>query len=736
MIRRGILALAFATATAAAQQPAGVAVHVRAMHDSSNVAGAIVRIGGAAQVTGADGVATLLTAPGEATIIVSRLGFRTDTTRLTITAGGDILVVVRLVAAAHEAAPVIVAATRAERRVEDTPIRVEIVDEDEILEKGAMTPGDITMLLNETPGLRVQTTSPSLGGAGVRIQGLRGRYTLLLADGLPLYGGQSGGLGLLQIPPVDLARAEIIKGSASALYGPSALGGVVNLISRRPGDEPESELLLNQTSRSGTDAIFFTARPFAREGWGGTLLASAHRQDRSDLDRDGWTDMPKYERTVLRPRLFFDDRVSRSLFATAGLTVEERSGGTMPSRLAPDGSPFAEGLGTVRIDGGLSARRVSARGNMIALRASASDQRHRHRIGTVLERDEHRTAFAELSATLPRGATTWVLGAGYQLDDYTNRAAAGFDYTHAAPALFAQADRDVTRWLALSANARVDSHSEYGTTFSPRVSALLRAPDGRLAGWNARLSVGGGTFAPNPLTEDTEVTGLTPLRPIGALTAERALGASADIGGLVSLGDDARIEINVSAFTNEVNDAVETVDDVGTTASGAQFMRLVNSPAAFRSVGGEVLARLVVGDARITASYGYTGATEWDAAFTTSTRRVDSPLIPRHTAGLVATVEREGEGRAGLEFYYVGRQRLDDDPYRTESRAHLVIGFLAEKVVGRARWFINAENLLDERQTRYDPLVLPARGRGGRWTTDVWSLLEGRTVNGGVRLSF
>jgi iron complex outermembrane receptor protein len=75
----------------------------------------------------------------------------------------------------------------------------------------------------------VQSTNPSLGGANVRIQGLRGRYSLILADGLPLYGGQAGGLGLLQIPPVDLGRVEVIKGTASALYGSSALGGVINL---------------------------------------------------------------------------------------------------------------------------------------------------------------------------------------------------------------------------------------------------------------------------------------------------------------------------------------------------------------------------------------------------------------------------------------------------------------------------------------------------------------------------
>ena len=87
-----------------------------------------------------------------------------------------------------------------------------------------MTPGDIVMMLNEMGGMRVQTTSPSLGAASVRIQGMRGRYTRVLSDGLPLYGSQPGGLGLLQIPPMDLGQVEVVKGVASALHGAGARG--------------------------------------------------------------------------------------------------------------------------------------------------------------------------------------------------------------------------------------------------------------------------------------------------------------------------------------------------------------------------------------------------------------------------------------------------------------------------------------------------------------------------------
>ncbi len=120
-------------------------------------------------------------------------------------------------------------------------MRVEVLDREEIEEKMLMTPGDIVMMLNEMGGMRVQATSPSLGAASVRIQGMRGRYTRFLSDGLPLFGEQVGGLGLLQIPPMDLGQVEVIKGVASALYGAGAMGGVVNLLSRRPGKAPSAK---------------------------------------------------------------------------------------------------------------------------------------------------------------------------------------------------------------------------------------------------------------------------------------------------------------------------------------------------------------------------------------------------------------------------------------------------------------------------------------------------------------
>lgn len=160
---------------------------------------------------------------------------------------------------------VTVSATRTDRRLEDQPMRVEVLGRDEIEEKLLMTPGDIVMMLNEMGGMRVQATSPSLGAASVRIQGMRGRYTRFLSDGLPLFGEQVGALGLLQIPPMDLAQVEVIKRVASSLYGAGAMGGAVNLISRRPGRQRDRELLINRSARGATEVAVRGAA--ARQTW-------------------------------------------------------------------------------------------------------------------------------------------------------------------------------------------------------------------------------------------------------------------------------------------------------------------------------------------------------------------------------------------------------------------------------------------------------------------------------------
>jgi len=130
--------------------------------------------------------------PGPVQIVVAKEGFEPETVSIDIRTGEPRAISIALRPQSAIEEHVTVAATRTDKRIEDQPMRVEILDADEIEEKVMMTPGDIVMMLNEMGGLRVQATSPSLGAASVRIQGMRGRYTRFLSDGLPLFGEQAG----------------------------------------------------------------------------------------------------------------------------------------------------------------------------------------------------------------------------------------------------------------------------------------------------------------------------------------------------------------------------------------------------------------------------------------------------------------------------------------------------------------------------------------------------------------
>jgi iron complex outermembrane receptor protein len=709
-----VLALA---ASAFAQPLATLRVEVR--HESAAIAGAEVIVNGTSRRTGADGIVTATLPAGRLDITVVSEGFAPVTTTVSVAAGQSQTVLVELQAQPTVEEEVIVSATRTDKRVEDQPIRVEVVPGDEVQEKIMMTPGDVSMLLNETNGLRVQTTSPSLGGANVRIQGLRGRYTQILADGLPLYGGQTGSIGLLQIPPMDLGQVEVIKGVASALYGMSSIGGVVNLVSRRPPETGrEREVLINQTSHSGTDVVNWLAAPLS-ERWGYTFVGGAHFQQRSDLDADGWTDLPMYRRATARPRIFWDNGAGRSLLAAAGVMAEERRGGSMPGRAAPDGEPFPENLDTRRFDGGFVARIVTAGQRVLAARGSATAQDHTHTFGSVDERDTHHTLFGEVSLSGTAARQTWVAGAALQRETYASEDVPRFDYAHTIPGIFAQDEVALRPWITVSGSVRLDHHSEFGTFVSPRVSALLR-PHPQLT---VRTSTGRGYFAPTPFTEETEATGLSRVAPLGQLRAERADNVSTDV-----TWRRVPLEITATAFASRIRDPLATRE----TAGADTPIEIVNAAGPTRTRGTEFIARYHRGETDVILTHMFLWSTETDPD--TGMRR-EVPLNPRHSASF-DLLQQIGPARIGLEVFYTGRQSLEDNPFRERGFPHVLYGGLVDWAIGRHRVYVNVENLGDVRQTRVHPLVRPAPGADGRWDLDAWAPLEGRSVNAGLRLRF
>ncbi len=699
-------------ALALAQQPQAT-IRVEVSSKSAPVQDAEVTVNGKQARTGLDGVAVLPSELGHVDVVVAKDGFFPARKALDIDAAQEWQFQFELQEAKHEE-EVTVHATRNDVRVQDSPLHVEVISQDEITEEIAMRPSDISMLLNEMGGMRVQTTSPGLGAAAVRVRGMRGRYTAFLSDGLPLFGQQGTGLGLLQIPPMDLGQVEVIKGNASALYGSAAMAGVVNLITRRPEAEPTHEFLFNRSSLGETDASMFLASQLTQH-WGASLLGGGFWQEHQDVNGDGWADLAGYSRGVFRPRFFWDNKNGGTALLTGGITYEDRSGGTVPGSVLPaTGEPYIEALNTRRYDFGGSAQWILDKRFVVAARFSVSDQDHRHQYGDDIERDRYGLLFGEVSIRGTAGKNTWVAGFADERDAFRPRDVPQFAYTFVVPGMFAQDDFAVMPWLSLSASARVDFHNVYGTFFSPRLSALIRK-----SGWTSRISAGQGFYAATPLTEETEAAGLARLSLPVPLRAERGRSASADLTR--SMGP---VSVTATAFASNIDHPVYV--DRGATYD------IVNLQGPTRNGGLELLATWRKSPITATASYTYVRTSELEPS-----GRADVPLTPKHSLGIVGMWEKEGVTRIGLECYYTGTQRLEYNPYRDSSVPYVLVGAMAEhKVAAHVKLFLNLENLTNVRQTRWDPLLLPARASDGRWTVDAWAPLDGRVINGGARFSF
>jgi outer membrane cobalamin receptor len=698
-----------------AQQTDSGGVRVIVRESMGMVSGFRVQAGGKSATTDDAGIARLTLAAGRHDIDVTRIGF--TPARVTVTAIRDSVVTVQVSVTMGEMAmdldAIKVSATRTERLAGETPVRVEVVDEMEVDEKTLMSPSGIAMLLNETPGLRVQAAAPGLGTGSVRILGLPGQYTVMLADGLPLYGGSASALGPLDISPVDLQRVEIIKGAASALYGGQSLGGVINLVAKPPSGK--KEILLNRRMFGVTDAATWLSHRF-NEQTGMSLLAAGTTQGAEDIDHDGWLDQAHAKRWSMRPRLHAVDTHGRSLFVTAGYGYDDRDGGVSGGARAPDGQVFREGLRTHRADVGATASiPVDGSGSYAFRFALASNWRVREFGAGPLERDRTSTGFVEATRSFAGSTAATVVGMALQLEKFRNELNDAFDHNWFTPALFVTTERPLGP-LTLSASVRGDAHPDAGVQMTERLAVLAKPVEG----WSVRGSVGTGFAPPAVTTEETEAVGLRAVRASGTLHAEKSRGAMIDVNGHV-----ARAEVLVTAYGSLISDAIQLAHD----HTGSGGATLVNADENTRIGGVEAAAVWRFSAGKFIATYGYSRGSRPNPL---SGAREVMPMIPRHRAGGDLMIERP-RYRLGVEGIWYGAQALDDNPYRRSSKPYLYAMAIAARQFGRFEVVANFENLLNVRQTDTDPLVRPAPTPTGRWTTDVWAPLEGFMANVAVR---
>ncbi|MCW3117133.1 MAG: collagen-binding protein [Chitinophagaceae bacterium] len=653
---------------------------------------------------------------GKHEISFSHVGFEKKILAFEFPLPADTTIEIELDQTREEEGEVVITSTRTSRSISNIPTRVETISGEELEEKGNMKPGDIRMLLNESTGIQTQQTSATSYNSSIRIQGLDGRYTQIIRDGMPLYAGFSGGLSIMQIAPLDLKQVEVIKGSSSTLYGGGAIAGLVNLVSRTPTEKRQLNFMSNGTSAGGLDIAGFYAQRFKKTGI--SLFASRNSNKAYDPAGIGLTAIPKFDRYSMNPRLFFYFNEKTKLDIGFTTIWENRVGGDL--NYIKNGTPgYFEKNKTNRYTMQLSFTHKLNEQSQINFKNSFNHFNRAIQIPNNLFEGSQQSTFTELSYSLNKKKVQWVTGINVVTDQFKEDQQAGIavrDYSQNTSGGFVQNTWVATSWTTIETGLRGDYVNNYGFNLLPRIAVLFR--------FNPKLTsrIGGGLGykAPNVFTEDAERVQFQHVLPINPLSAktERSVGFNLDINYHTTLFDAVSFSLNHLFFYTQLNKPLVL------TPTGSNQLEFINANGAIDTKGMETNLRLIYRDFKLYIGYTY-------ADVNSHFDQVKSwfALTARNRLNQVLVYEKEDKLKIGLEAYYFSPQKLNDG---TMGKSYWICGLMSEKLWKHFSLFINFENIFDTRQTKFDtiftgPISSPT-------FKDIYAPVDGFVVNGGVKL--
>jgi len=642
-------------------------------------------------VTDFDGIATFTEIPdGKHQIIISFLGFETFET--TIQIPSNTALVFNLKEGGNQLDAVVLQSSRSTRTVRKIPTRIEFIGAEELGEKAIMNPTNISMVLRESTGIQMQQTSLSSGSTNIRIQGLDGRYTQLLRDGFPLYGGFSSGLSILQIPPLDLQQFEIIKGSSSTLYGGGAIAGLVNMVSKTPDEEPTLDIMLTQTQALGSTAnVFYSKR---NEKFGVSLYGSGHYQKAYDPEDDGFSNLPKTTSISFNPKLFYYPSDKTTLWFGLNGTYDDRIGGDITKiESGEDGiHQYTEENNSKRLSSQLVYQTQLDSVSSLEFKNSVSFFDRNLTVPNFNFDGKQTNTFTEITYSKTSEKTDWIIGANLYTSNFdeNDNAPLQRDQKDVTFGAFANNIYDISDNWILETGLRADYNNDFGFFPLPRVSLLYKNDNG----FSSRIGGGLGYKIPDIFTEEAEYINFENVLAIDKSTvdAERSYGVNFDVNYKTRLSDEIGFSVNQLFYATAINDGLL----LNSTDNG--LFQFENAPDEIFSKGAETNIKFTYKDFRWFLNYAFI-----DTKLNYLPGNPQKPLTAKHNAGSVLMYESE-KWRIGYETYYTGKQFLSNG---TETTDFVTMGLLVMRNFKLGSVFVNFENFTDRRQSRFSPLVLP-----------------------------
>jgi len=584
---------------------------------------------------------------------------------------------------------VVVYSTRTANHIKEIPTRIEVLGNEEVVEETGITPGNISKLLGETSGILVQHTSAVSGNVSFRIQGLPGKYTQLIQDGFPMYSGFSSGLSLLQIPPLNLQQVEIIKGSASTLYGGDAIAGIVNLITKKPGDKPTFSVMLNQTTLRGNDISSFYSAKNGKLGI--TMLASINSHEAKDVSKNGFSDVPEYHRAVINPIIYYDINKNNHLEAGLFATFENRLGGNMMvlNDEADSLHSFYEKNNTRRLNGRIRYKFTASSGHVLTLKTNVGNFKRKFKTNVNTFNGIQTDIYSELSYLVKTGKHSWVSGVNYYGDIFNETDTNLLSYNHQTIGVFSQDNLKVNKRFFLEPGIRFDYNIQYGSFFLPRLAIMYHVTKS----FFIRLSGGLGYKLPTPFTDEAERTRYQHVLPLKGLVPERSTGLNLDFNLKAPIIDELFLTFNQSFFLTEIHNPIIADPQF----LNQQIVSYENANGNISSLGLNSNIRLSLDELVLYVDY----------TFLNTQKKYDDnkplELTPKNRLTTTLAYEDDEEGvKAGLEAFYFGNQFLEDG---SKTPDYWLLGASLQKRFGHLTLALNVENILNVRQTKFGNII-------------------------------
>ncbi len=670
---------------------------------------------------------------GNIHLIISHTGFEIMDTSFEYTGKNSAPLLIGLTAVKEELEEVIiVSSSRTNSRIEDMPTKVEILGSEEVKEENGIKPGNIASLLGDIAGIQIQQTSAATGNADMRIQGLQGKYTQILRDGMPLFGGYAGSFSILQIPPLDLQQIELVKGASSTLYGGGAIAGMLNLISKKPKlGKPEKSLTLNYSSLKETNFnTFFAGR---NESVGYSLYAGTTQQKEVDVDKDGFSDVPAVKSIFIHPRFFIYGKNNSNLTFGYTLNYEDRNGGDMA---VLNGKPslshqFFNQNKTLRntVDG-VWEKKYSD-GGILTAKANYS-MMNRDIITNVFGmKGKQGSWYSELAYTKKYTVHNLVLGINFNGENFTKQLPDSSLLPNDAfttLGAFIQDDWRMSDVLTLQSGIRLDHNNNYGNFLLPRMSLMYKVNS------HITMRIGGGAGYKTPSLFNSEMDerdyhylqGFLP-----GIQSEKSVGFNYDVNYKTRI-NNWELTLNQTIFSNEVNHPIvyNPIKYYLPLYPGyiptAPVYQYANESNSISSKGMESYVQAMKAPYEIYFGYVFT-----DAKRNYNGTNPHLPLIAKHKFATVFAYEFDEDFKAGIESSYTGKQYLDNgsstDPY-------LFMALMIRYNIGKASFVLNCENLFDKRQNKNGSLVIPPLTNPS--FPEIWAPLDGRVINLSMHLKW